>query len=92
MREDIRSLVAKLLDDTGADEAVVLGEDADAHLGREAARKGGVAEFDYHLLTHKLPSAKARGAAIVEVAGQRRTTGRKVGDPGPSPVGPLHTR
>jgi hypothetical protein len=92
MREDVRLLIARLLDETRADEAVLLAENADGQLRRETARLGGKAEFDYHLLTHRVASASARAEAITEVAEERRTVGTRVGDPGPSIVGPLHTR
>jgi hypothetical protein len=69
---DARALILHLLDATRADEAVRLAEDADEQLWREVARLGGTAEFDYHLLTHKMASAKARRQAIVEAADERR--------------------
>jgi hypothetical protein len=92
MSDDIRGLIARLLDATGAESEVRTAGDADAALGLAARRRGGDVAFAYEVYRTKVARADVRSGQIKAVLDAGRAAAFPAPDPGHAPVGPLHTR
>lgn len=92
MSDDVRGLIARLLDATGAESEVRTAADADAALGLAARRRGGDVAFGYEVYKTKVGRADVRSGQIRAVLDAGRAAVTPVTDPGHAPVGPLLTR